>query len=41
MCDRQHGLVYHADFAAHSATERYEKAHPNGEVVLIWYSFDV
>jgi hypothetical protein len=27
MRDRQHGRVYLADFAAHLATEKYEKAH--------------
>ena len=28
MTARQHKLVYLVDFAAHLATERYEKAHP-------------
>ncbi len=28
MTARQHGIVYLTDFAAHLATERYEKAHP-------------
>jgi len=39
MRDRQHGPVYLAAFAAHLATQRYEKHTQNGEVVLIWYSF--